>query len=71
MIVCQACGAENADGATFCQKCATRLDVATQQSVVQRRAAHTATGLRWSAVLAAALVIVIVVLIILFVLGVL
>lgn len=51
MITCQACGTANPDTASFCAQCARKLDPATQQSVVAQRAAHTATGIRWVAVL--------------------
>jgi uncharacterized membrane protein YvbJ len=59
MIQCQACGTENPPDAAYCAKCARKLDAATQQAVVERRAAHTATGIRWSTVLITALIIII------------
>lgn len=71
MIQCQACGTENPPGSDYCSKCARKLDVATQQAVAERRAAHTATGIDWSRVVFAALVLVIIiVLVALFVTGV-
>lgn len=56
MIRCQACGTENPPDASYCANCARKLDTETQQQIVQQRAAHTATGLRWSSVLAAILI---------------
>jgi uncharacterized membrane protein YvbJ len=67
MIRCEACGTENPADATFCSNCARKLDVATQEEVARRRAEHTATGIRWSAVLVALLAGVVIVLIVLFV----
>jgi uncharacterized membrane protein YvbJ len=64
MIQCQACGTANPEGAEYCSNCARKLDAATQQAVAERRAAHTATGIRWSAVIAAVLVILILVVLI-------
>jgi uncharacterized membrane protein YvbJ len=61
LITCQACGTENPSGSTFCKKCANRLDAQTQESIVQRRAEHTATGIRWSAVLIAIILMLIVI----------
>jgi uncharacterized membrane protein YvbJ len=61
LITCQACGAENPPGSTFCKNCANRLDPETQQNIVQRRAEHTATGIRWSAVLMAIILLIIVI----------
>ncbi|HLJ69111.1 MAG TPA: zinc-ribbon domain-containing protein [Chloroflexota bacterium] len=61
MKVCAACGAENAPDAQFCSNCATRLDAATQQAVATRREAHTATGIRWSAVILAVLLAIVVI----------
>jgi uncharacterized membrane protein YvbJ len=69
MITCQACGTENPVDATFCSKCARKLDPETQQSVVRVRSEHTATGVRWSMViLTAASILIIIVLVALFVL---
>lgn len=65
MIQCQACGAENPPEATYCAKCARKLDVETQQAVVQQRAAHAATGVRWSTVAIAVMIAVITIVIIL------
>jgi uncharacterized membrane protein YvbJ len=67
MIRCEACGTENPPDAAFCSNCARKLDTATQEAVVRQRAEHTATGIRWSAVLAALLVATVLVLVILFV----
>ena len=65
MISCQACGTENADDATYCTKCARKLDPETQDAVVQQRASYRATGLNLSKlVLTAVVTIVLVVLII-------
>lgn len=50
-IICQACGTANPPDAVYCVKCARKLDPETQQAVVERRAAHTATGVDWSRVL--------------------
>lgn len=71
MIRCEACGTENPPDASFCSKCARKLDSATQEAVARRRAEHTATGVRWSAVLLALLIAIIIVLVVLFVTGVL
>jgi uncharacterized membrane protein YvbJ len=62
MVTCQACGTENPPDASYCSKCARKLDVETQQAVIDRRAAHTATGVRWSVVIAAVVAIVLIVL---------
>ena len=71
MIRCQACGTENPTGATYCVKCARKLDTETQESIARRRAEHTATGIRWPAVIAAVLIaLVIIVVLALFVTGV-
>jgi uncharacterized membrane protein YvbJ len=68
MITCQACGTENSPDAAFCSNCARKLDPETQNAVVQQRAAHVATGIRWSSVIVAgAVVLVIVVVIVLLV----
>ena len=64
LIRCQACGTENPPDATFCSNCATRLDTATQARVTQRREEHAATGTRWSAVLAALVLLIAVIVII-------
>ncbi|MGI8826912.1 MAG: DUF7577 domain-containing protein [Chloroflexota bacterium] len=72
MIRCQACGTENPDTAAYCSKCARKLDPATQQAVAELRATHTATGIRWSAViLTLILLVLIIVLVALFALHVL
>ena len=72
MIRCTACGTENPPGSLHCSGCARKLDLASQQSVVEQREAHTATGVRWSAVLiAAVIVILLILLIVLFATGVL
>lgn len=60
MVRCQACGTENPDGAAYCSKCARKLDSETQTAVVERRAAHTATGIRWSAVAITLLLLIII-----------
>lgn len=60
MIECQACHTQNPPGATYCSKCARKLDSSTQEAVVRRRAEHTATGIRWSTVIAAVVLILIV-----------
>jgi uncharacterized membrane protein YvbJ len=60
MITCQACGTINPPEAAFCSKCARKLDPETQQKVVETRAAHTATGIRWTMVLLAALIVLII-----------
>ncbi len=60
MITCQGCGTENEAGAAYCSKCARKLDAATQQNVVRIRQEHTATGLRWSSVIIALILILIV-----------
>lgn len=60
MVRCQACGTQNPPGATYCSKCARKLDEATQQAVVERRAAHTATGIRWSAVAITAIIVIVI-----------
>jgi uncharacterized membrane protein YvbJ len=62
MVTCQACGTENPPDATFCSKCARKLDVETQQAVVEQRAAHTATGIRWPIVIATIVALVLIVL---------
>ncbi|GAC1512773.1 MAG: hypothetical protein NVS2B16_16260 [Chloroflexota bacterium] len=64
MIRCQACGTDNPDGAAYCVKCARKLDDATQASVAERRAAHTATGIRWSAVISALIILILVIVLI-------
>lgn len=64
MIQCQACGTMNPDDTRYCVKCARKLDPATQQAVVEQRAAHTATGVRWSAVLIAAVILIIIIVLI-------
>ncbi len=64
MVTCQACGTENPPDATYCSKCARKLDVDTQEAVVQQRAAHTATGIRRSTVILAAVVIILLILVV-------
>jgi uncharacterized membrane protein YvbJ len=64
MILCQACGTENPDSAAYCRKCARKLDAATQSAIVEQRAAHTATGLRWTAVLAVAILVLVILVVI-------
>jgi uncharacterized membrane protein YvbJ len=64
MIVCQACGTENPDGALNCSKCARKLDPETQQRIVQQRTSHTATGIDWSRVAVAVVILVILALVI-------
>jgi len=71
VTVCQACGTDNPEGTTYCQQCATRLDAGTQQRVLERRAAHSALGIRWPAVMAAIVLALIITIVVLFVLGVL
>ncbi|GAC1445042.1 MAG: hypothetical protein NVSMB52_05190 [Chloroflexota bacterium] len=68
MITCQACGTVNPSDAAFCSKCARKLDADTQQSVVQRRESHTATGIRWSAVIFALILLLLLALVLAFVL---
>jgi uncharacterized membrane protein YvbJ len=63
VVTCQACGTQNPPGAAYCKTCARKLDAETQDAVVRTRAEHTATGIRWTAVIAAAVVIVIVALV--------
>lgn len=60
MITCQACGTANPPTASFCSKCARKLDPETQRAVVRQRESYSATGINWSAVLIATLVILIV-----------
>ena len=67
MIRCEACGTENPPDASFCSNCARKLDAETQEAVVRRRAEHTATGTRWSAVLTAAVIVLILIVVVLFV----
>ena len=72
VIQCTACGTENPAGATYCKQCARKLDAAAQAAVAERRASHTATGIRWSAVLAAGVILILILLLIaLFVTGIL
>jgi uncharacterized membrane protein YvbJ len=68
LITCQACGTQNPPSATFCSKCARKLDAATQQAIVQERAEYSAgTGINWTSVLIAALVTILLVAVVLFV----
>lgn len=60
MIVCQACGTSNPADATFCSKCARKLDAVTQDAVARQRAEHSATGLNWSAIAIAVIGIVLI-----------
>lgn len=60
MIVCQACGTSNPHDAAYCSKCARKLDAATQNAVAHQRAQHVATGINWSSVIVALLVVVLV-----------
>lgn len=60
MVTCQACGTENPDSAAYCSQCARKLDVVTQRTIVEQRAAHSATGMNMSAVFAAIIVIIVV-----------
>jgi uncharacterized membrane protein YvbJ len=60
MIVCQACGTSNSPDAAYCSKCARKLDPETQNAVAQQRAQHTATGINWSSVVIALIVVVLV-----------
>lgn len=61
MIVCQACGTENPTGTRRCTNCARGLDAATQAAVVEKRASHTATGTRWSSVIASVILLIVVI----------
>ena len=65
MVTCQACGTENPSDSEYCSKCARKLDVDTQAAVVEQRATHTATGIRWSAVIAVLAVLILVILFVL------
>jgi uncharacterized membrane protein YvbJ len=62
MVRCQACGSENPPDATYCANCARKLDVETQQAVVEQRAAHTATGIRWPIVITTIVAVILVIL---------
>jgi len=64
MIICQACGTHNPAGTTYCTKCARKLDEATQRAVAQQRSTHSATGVRWSAVAAALIILILIVLLV-------
>lgn len=59
MIRCEACGTENPPDASYCSKCARKLDPETQSAVAVQRAEHTATGLRWSSVIVALILLLI------------
>jgi hypothetical protein len=48
----------------YCVKCARKLDPETQQAVVERRAAHTATGVDWSRVLVVAAVAIVIIVVV-------
>lgn len=69
MVVCQGCGTENPPDAAYCSKCARKLDQATQAAVVRRRAEHTATGVRWAAVMAAVILVLVIALVVALVLS--
>lgn len=60
MITCQACGTQNPPDASFCSKCARKLDPETQAEVVRVRKAHTATGFNWAAIVMAVLIVIII-----------
>lgn len=60
MIQCEGCGTQNAPGAAYCAQCARKLDAATQAAVVERRAAHTATGIAWMRILVALIIFVLI-----------
>ncbi len=67
MIVCTACGTSNPDTATFCSKCARKLDKETQDAVARQRAQHVATGVNWSSVAFAVIAVIVVAAVIVFV----
>lgn len=67
MITCEACGTSNPAQSAFCSKCARKLDADTQRAVVERRESHTATGIRWSAVIIAIVLMLILALVFAFV----
>lgn len=70
VVRCKGCGTENPAGATYCSGCARPLSASAQQAVVEQRAAHTATGIRWPAIVIAALIVaIIIVLVVLVVTG--
>jgi uncharacterized membrane protein YvbJ len=64
MIRCEGCGAENPPGAAYCSACARKLDPETQETIVRTRQQHSAAGVRWSAVLAALIVLIAVIVIV-------
>jgi len=61
MVRCEACGTENPPDASYCVKCARKLDPETQQAVAVQRAQHTDTGIRWSSVILAIILLLILV----------
>jgi len=64
VVRCQGCGTENAPGAAYCSGCARPLSAAAQQAVADQRVAHTATGIRWSAVVVTGLIVLIIVVVV-------
>lgn len=65
-ITCQACGTQNPPDATYCTKCARKLDSETQAAVVQQRQSYLASGTDLSRVVIAAVVAVIIVAVVVF-----
>jgi len=61
VVRCEGCGTENPAGTAYCSGCARPLTASAQQAVAEKRAAHTATGIRWTAVFIAILVVLIVI----------
>lgn len=59
MVRCEACGTENPPDASFCSKCARKLDPETQGAVAVQRAEHTTTGVRWSSVIIAIILLIV------------
>jgi len=64
VIICEGCGTTNEEGASYCSKCARKLDVETQQAVAARRAEHSVTAVRLRAVLIAGVITLIVLVVI-------
>lgn len=60
-ITCQACGTQNPAEATYCTKCARKLDSETQAAVVQQRHSYLASGIDLSRVVIAAVLALVVV----------
>lgn len=60
MITCKACGTQNPSDSAFCANCARKLDPETQDAVVAQRAAHAATGVRWSSIVISVVVLLII-----------